>query len=413
MRTSIYFFLAFLFIALMSQADAQGQRVKTGEEVFVNKYLNLVKGKSVGIITNDSGVLQDGSRLLDTLERNPGVKVVTVFIPGDEIVGNTPNGKSSATSVQVRNGIRFYTFSGRDCGLAADMLKDIEVLIYDVQGMGTRRCPSEKILYATLRAAAQKNIEYIVLDRPDMLQADMVDGPVPGRMFRLSEGLEPVPCAYGMTPGEFAEMLNGAHMLGAGVKANLRVITMRYYKRNMWYDQTGLEWIEPLPVLRDMNAVELYPGSVLLDAANVSVGRGTHHPYETVGAPFIDGEELAALMNAQHLPGVKYESADFIPRAHMHDPAPIYAGVACHGVRIVVTDRSVFRPVEAGVYLVWAISKVAPREFTIDTARFDRRAGSPGVLTKLSERKSPKKIFAAWGNELRKFERLRTQYLLY
>ncbi len=408
----ICFFLALFIVVFEFQPVTQGQ-VKTGDEVFVNKCLNLVEGKKVGIITDNGGFLQDGRQIASVLESLPNVKVVATFNLQGTMSGNPVRGKGLSVQIDSQTGIRTYSVFDKYCRLSADMLKGIDVLIYDVQDLGARRCPFVNILYTSLEAAAQNNIEYIVLDKPDMLQADIVDGPVSVGSLWTPRGVQAIPNTYGMTAGEFARMLNGERMLTGGGEAELKVVKMRHYNRNMWYDETGLKWTCPIPDLRDMNAVELYSGIVLLEATNVSEGRGTDHPYEIVGAPFIDGEKLAALLDAQRLPGVKYEPIDFTPHPDASSPHPKFAGDLCHGVRIVVTNRTVFRPSEEGVYLIWAISRLAPAQFTVDTASFDRRSGSSDIRAELEAGKSPEEIVSAWGKGLREFESVRMKYLLY
>ena len=388
-------------------------RVKTGDEVFVEKDLSLIKGNRVGIITNQSGTLQDGRHIADILAKLPDVKVVALFGPEHGIRGNAADGKPISNSVDAQTGIHVYSLFGKTYKPTPEMLKGIDVLIYDIQDVGVRFYTFISTLDLTLEAAAENHIKYIVLDRPDMLRSDMVDGPVLVDSLRSFVGIQPVPSVYGMTPGEFATMINDAHMLSGGVKADLRVIKMENYKRSMWYDQTGLKWMKPSPNLPDMNAVEVYPGMVLIEATNVSEGRGTDHPFETIGAPFINAERLASLMNAQHLAGVKFEPTDFTPHPYPWATKPKYDGELCHGVKITVTDRNVFKPVEAGIYLVWAIKKVAPGKFKIRAASFDRRAGTSDVRLELAAGVSPKRIVSEWGKELRKFKRLRTKYLLY
>ncbi len=404
--------MLFFGIAIPFQVYAQS-RVKTGAEVLIEKDLSLIKGKRVGIITNQSGTLQDGRYIADVLSEVPGVKAVALFGPEHGIRGIAADGKPISNSVDKKTGIRVYSLFGKAYKPTAGMLKGIDVLIYDIQDVGVRFYTFISTLDLTLEAAAENHIQYFVLDKPDMLRSDMIDGPVLVDSLRSFVGIQPIPSVYGMTPGEFATMINDGHMLNGGVKADLRVIKMENYKRRMWYDQTGLKWFKPSPNLSDMNAVEVYPGNVLFEATNVSEGRGTDHPFENIGAPFIDGKKLAALMNAQHIPGVKYEPIEFTPHPYPWASKPKYDGVLCHGVKITVTDRDAYKPVEAGVYLVWAIKKLAPRHFKIMAARFDERAGTPDVRLELEAGKLPKEIVSGWAKQLKKFGNVRTKYLLY
>ena len=412
MRRLFFIYMPLFAVAFALQVHAQG-RVKTGDEVFVEKYLGLIKGKGVGIITNHSGTLQDGRHIADVLAKLPDVRVVALFGPEHGIRGTTSDGKPIENTVDQQTGIPVYSLFGQTFKPTPEMLKGIDVLIYDIQDVGVRFYTFISTLDLSLEAAAENHIRFIVLDRPDMLRADFVDGPVLIDSLSSFVGIQPIPSVYGMTPGEFATMINEAHMLTGGIKADLQVVRMENYKRSMWYDQTGLKWVKPSPNLPDMNAVEVYPGSVLIEATNVSEGRGTDHPFETIGAPFIDGKKLASLMNAQHLTGVKYEPTVFTPHSYPWANEPKYEGQRCYGVKIIVTNRNIFKPVEAGVYLVWAIKEVAPEKFKFYPQEFDRLAGTPKVRLQLDAGESPKKIISEWVKESKKFEKLRAKYLLY
>jgi uncharacterized protein YbbC (DUF1343 family) len=293
------------------------------------------------------------------------------------------------------------------------MLKGVDVLIYDVQDVGARFYTFISTLDLTLEAAAENNVEYIVLDRPDMLRADLVDGPVLDDSLRSFVGIQPVPSIYGMTPGEFATLVNDEHVMNGGVKADLTVIKMENYRRGVWYDETGLKWVAPSPNLSDMNSVEVYPGTVLIEGTNVSEGRGTEHPFEYIGSPYIDSKRLIGMVESQNLAGVKFEPIDFTPRPLRAGGRPKFNGQLCHGVRVTVVDRNIFRPVETGVTLVWAIHKLYPREFHLRDTDFDRLCGTRDIRLGLLAGKTPGEMFAGWSEGLKRFERVREKHLLY
>ncbi|MGO9481589.1 MAG: exo-beta-N-acetylmuramidase NamZ domain-containing protein [Candidatus Kryptoniota bacterium] len=394
--------------------------VKTGDEVFVEKYLGMIKGRTVGIITNQTGVLPDGRHIVDVLSKISGVKVVALFSPEHGIRGITAAGATVNDSVDEETGIRIYSLYGKTEKPTREMLKGIDFLIYDIQDVGVRFYTFISTLNLTLEAAAENNIKYIVLDRPDMLRPDMVDGPVLIDSLKSFIGIQPIPSVYGMTPGELATMINDCGCLaddpvhiGGEKRADLTVIRMENYHRKMWYDQTGLRWVMPSPNLPDMRSVEVYPGSVLIEATNVSEGRGTDKPFEYIGAPFMDGKKLARLLNSQHLNGVKFEAVDFTPHTLPSAPRPKWENIICHGVNILVTDRDEFRPVEMGINLVWAINRLYPDSLKIIKAYFDKLAGMPQVRLMLKAGKAPAKIISSWRENTRKFEISRKRFLLY
>jgi uncharacterized protein YbbC (DUF1343 family) len=404
-----------IFLVLMSFAiqAAARERVKAGDEVFLEKHLNLIQGKSIGIITNQSGELQDGRHIVDVLAHVPGVKLVALFAPEHGIRGKASAGEDISSGVDKATGVPVYSLYGKTKKPTPQMLKGIDVLIYDIQDVGTRFYTFISTLDYCLEAAAENHIKFIVLDKPDMLRADLVDGPMLVDSLRSFIGIQPIPSVYGMTPGELAIMLNDEGMLKGGMKAELAVIRMENYTRSMWYDETGLKWIVPSPNLPDMNAVEVYPGNVLLEATNVSEGRGTPHPFETIGAPYIDSGKLVSLLNKQHLPGVRFEPAEFTPRALPAAGQPKYLGELCHGVRVVVTGRDSLKPVEMGVTIVWAIRKLYPQEFKFIPSYFDKLAGTSSVRSMLEDGRTPGEISASWENGNKRFEILRKKYLLY
>ncbi len=410
-RASISFGVLMVML-LLSWMPAWAQ-VKAGDDVFVAKYLNLIKGKTVGIITNQSGRLQDGKYLVDVLAKIPDVKVVGLFAPEHGIRGEASAGAKVSGSVDAKTGIPIYSLYGQTKKPTPKMLKGIDVLIYDIQDVGTRFYTFISTLYLSMEAAAENHVEFIVLDKPDMLRPDMVDGPVLADSLESFVGIQPIPSVYGMTPGELATMFNDNGMLKGGVKANLRVIRMTGYRRDMWYDQTGLKWVTPSPNLRDMNAVELYPGMVLIEATNTTEGRGTNHPFEKIGSPYINSNQLVALLEKQHVPGVEFKPTSFTPRPLPGASEPKYTGKLCHGIMMNVTDRNIFRPVEWGVTVVWALHKLYPEKFKFRDEYFDLLAGTTTVRKMITAEDTPGEIIASWQAGTKRFEKMREKYLLY
>jgi len=405
--------LIFLFCFFFAATSSYDLRVKTGDEVFIEKYLGMIKGKRVGIITNQSGTLQNGKHIVDIFASLADVKVVAIFAPEHGIRGVIPAGKTVDDSVDEKTKIPLYSLYGKITKPTPEMLRGIDVLIYDIQDVGARFYTFISTLDLTLEAAAENNIKYIVLDRPDMLRADLVDGPVLDDSLRSFIGIQLIPSVYGMTPSELATMINDEHWLKNGVKANLTVIKMENYERKMWYDETGLKWITPSPNLPNMNAVENYPGLVLLEGTNISEGRGTEYPFENIGAPFIDSQKLIYLLEQQQLPGVRFEPIDFTPHSLPRASEPKYDGTLCHGIKITVTDRNIFEPVKMGVTIIWAIHKLYPDSLRFRDTVFDRLSGTKQVRLVLMSGDSPKTIFSKWNDGIENFLKIREKYLIY
>ncbi len=399
------------FVLVASSIAKNG--VTTGDEVFVEQYLGVIKGKTVGIITNQSGVLPDGRNIVDVLANIPGVKVTALFSPEHGIRGESSAGATVSNSVDSKTGIPIYSLYGKNKKPTAEMLKGIDVLIYDIQDVGARCYTFISTLDLTLEAAAENNIKYVVLDRPDMLRADMVDGPVLVDSEKSFVGIQPITSVYGLTAGELATMINNSGWLAAGKKVDLTVIKMKGYNRSMWYDRTGLKWITPSPNLPDMQSVEVYPGCVLIEATNISEGRGTDNPFEYIGAPFIDGRKLAGLLNAEHLGGVKFKAINFSPRTLPWAASPKWKDRVCHGVHVMVTDRNVFRPVEMGISLLWAIKKLYPDSLRMRNAAFDRLTGTPEVRALLETGARPGQIISSWQDGTHLFNNAREKFFLY
>ena len=402
-----------VFLATATLPALGQSRVRTGDELLLEKFTDLIRGKTVGLITNGSGVMQDGRHIADVLARLPEVKLAALFGPEHGIRGEAGAGEVVSDTIDAKTGVQVFSLYGKTRKPTAKMLSGIDVLLYDIQDVGARFYTYISTLDLCLEAAAENHVKFVVLDKPDMLRADMVDGPVLEDSLKSFVGIQSIPSVYGMTPGEFATMLNNAHLLENGEKADLTVIKMQDYSRDEWFDRTGLHWINPSPNLPDMESVEVYPGTVLLEATNISEGRGTEHPFNMIGAPFLDSRKLKAVLDTFHLGGVTFEPIDFVPRPFPWAENPKYLGVECHGVRISVIDRNIFRPVEMGVTLIWAIRKLSPDSLKIRERGFDLLSGRTEIFRMLMNGDTPEQIIESWQPGLKAFEEFRRHFLLY
>jgi uncharacterized protein YbbC (DUF1343 family) len=250
-------------------------------------------------------------------------------------------------------------------------------------------------------AAAKAGIPLVVLDRPDPIDGIGVEGPLADSDRLSFTAYAEVPVRYGMTPGELLRYFNGEKRLGADV----RVVAMRGWSRDLWYDETGLEWVNPSPNMRSLAAAALYPGVGLLETTKLSVGRGTETPFEVIGAPWLDGRRLAAYLAARAIPGVRFTPVHFSPTASE------YAGESCGGVRITIVNREVLRPVALGIEIASALRTLFPSDW--DRTRLGALIANADTLRRIETGESPETIVASWGAALAQFSRARAKYLLY
>lgn len=374
-------------------------RVMTGVDVLAARKFAPLSGKRVGLITNHTGLSSDGRRTIDLLAQAPGVKLAAILTPEHGLTG-LAEGKVAAGRDTSR-GVPVYSLYGDTLRPTPAMLKGLDVLVFDVQDAGARFYTYMTTMGYAMEAAARAGIAFFVLDRPNPISAARVEGPVMDANLKSFTGYFPLPVRHGMTLGELAQMFNTENRIGV----KLAVIAMRGYRRDMWFDETGLAWINPSPNLRSLTQAALYPAVALAEASNVSVGRGTNTPFEMLGAPWIQAQELSDDLNGRNIAGVTFQPARFIPDASR------FTGQSCYGVQIVLIDRRRLDSVLLGVEILSALYRLYPNDFQIDKAL--SLIGSRAVLQAIKEGKEPPSIAAAWQPPLDEFRRLRATYLLY
>jgi uncharacterized protein YbbC (DUF1343 family)/CubicO group peptidase (beta-lactamase class C family) len=374
-------------------------RVRPGIEVLAASGFAPLVGKKIGVITNHTGIDTSGRSTLQLLLRAPGVKVRAIFSPEHGLSGQldekVASGKDPATGLPV------YSLYGKTMRPTAEMLRGLDALVYDIQDVGARFYTYITTMAYVMEAAAGAGLDFYVLDRPDPITASMVQGPVLDPDLKSFIGYFPLPVRYGMTAGEMAQLFNREKAIGA----KLHVVPMEGYRREAWFDQTGLRWVNPSPNLRSLTQAILYPGVGMIESANVSVGRGTPTPFEIIGAPWISGERLARYLRGRHLLGVAVEPVTFIPRA-----SP-YAHQRCEGVRLKVADRAALEVTALGIELAAALYRLYPGKFQLD--RTVGMIGSRQVLQGIKNCDDPREIQRRWMPGLDHFLKLRAKYLLY
>ncbi len=377
--------------------------VLTGIDVLESQDFELLKGKRIGVLTNQTGVDSSGRRTIDVLAHAAGVQLTAIFSPEHGVTGeldvlHVGNSRDAATGIPV-----YSVYGGSDSARrpSLDVLKQLDAVVFDLQDAGVRFYTYETTLGYFLEAAAKAGIQLIVLDRPNPVTGTLVEGPVSeaGRENFTNYGL--VPVRNGMTLGELAQMFNSER----NIHAKLTVVAMQGWMRGDWLDSTGVEWINPSPNLRSLTEASVYPGVGLIEGTNISVGRGTETPFELLGAPWINGRELAAYLNGRQIPGVRFVPITFTPTSSN------YSGQPCHGVNIVLTNREFLDATEMGIELATALIKLYPEQYHVEKI-LDILA-SKAVYDELVRGEDPHRIDLDWQADLQKFEKIRERYLIY
>jgi uncharacterized protein YbbC (DUF1343 family)/CubicO group peptidase (beta-lactamase class C family) len=381
--------------------------VLTGIDVFEAHGFNLVRAttgkKKIGLLTNQTGVDSQGRRTMDVLSQAPGVSLEAIFSPEHGVTGSLDttdigNSKDATTGVPV-----YSVYGGTDAARRPplEVLKTLDAVMVDIQDAGARFYTYETTLGYFLEGAAKAGIEVIVLDRPNPITGSFVQGPIPEPGHESFTNYDSVPIRHGMTMGELAKMFNSER----GINAHLQVVPLEGWMRGDWYDSTGLAWINPSPNLRSLTEAALYPGVALVEGTNVSVGRGTDTPFEVLGAPWINGPQLAQYLNARNISGTRFVPVSFTPSASTH------AGQKCQGINIILIERNAFDAPELGVELASALRKLYPEQFQME--RMIELLANQSVYDAIAKGENPQRIAEDWREPLEKFEQLRQKYLIY
>lgn len=384
-------------------AAAQQSGFETGIEVLLHDRLDLIRGKHVGLVTNPTGVDSELVSDIDLLAHAPGVHLVALFGPEHGIRGAHQAGASVGSDRDPATGVPVYSLYGKTRQPTPAMLKGVDVLVFDIQAVGARFYTYLYTMADAMKAAAAAHIPIIVLDRPDPIGGVAVQGPVLDPKFASFVGEYPIPLRYGMTIGELAELFNGQFHIGA----DLKVVKLRGWKRSMYYDDTGLPFVMPSPNMPTETTALVYPGMGLVEGTNVSEGRGTTRPFELTGAPWIDAEKLARVLNDKHLPGVRFRPVHFTPTFSK------YQGKLCNGVQVHVMDRDTFNPVVVGLTVIATIHDLHPRQFAFNPSDFDRLVGNDWVRQDIEKGIPVSEMRRRWQAGLSRFKEIRQQYLLY
>ncbi|MRG87830.1 exo-beta-N-acetylmuramidase NamZ family protein [Salinibacillus xinjiangensis] len=375
---------------------------KLGVEALLEEQKDLIEGKRVGLITNPTGVDQELNSIVDLLHNDEDVNLTALYGPEHGVRGSAQAGEYVEYYIDEQTGLPVYSLYGSTRKPTPEMLENVDVLLFDIQDVGTRFYTYIYTMAYAMEAAQENDIEFVVLDRPNPLGGEKVEGPVLDPEYASFVGNYPIPLRHGMTVGELAKFFNEEFDIGA----DLTVVEMNGWDRDEYYDETPLDFVMPSPNMPTLDTALVYPGAALIEGTNVSEGRGTTKPFELIGAPFINSTEVAAELNSLELPGVKFRAASFTPSFSKH------SGDLSNGVEIHVTDRDTFKPIEMGLHLVKTIHEMYPEDVTFRSF-FDNLIGNGWIREGIMNGQSVEEMKIQWQDELDEFKQVREQYLLY
>ena len=379
------------------------------EALLAGDSLQLVHGRRVGLITNHTGIAARGDTMIGApslLQDHPQIDLVALYSPEHGLTGRVEAGVKVASERHAETDLPVYSLYGEDRKPLPEMLRGVDVLLYDIQDIGARYYTYVWTMALAMEAAAEAEIPFVVLDRPNPIGGRLVQGNVLDPEYATFVGLYPVPMRHGLTPGELARLVNDVHRIGA----DLRVVPLRGWSRGEWFDETGLPWVPPSPNMPSLESATHYPGTCLFEGTNLSVGRGSAIAFQHVGAPWLDASAIVERLNAMGLPGVRFEATTFTP---VQPGDGKYDGQSIRGIRFRTTDRTVYDPTRAAVAALIEIQRAHADRLEWNVAHFDRLAGTDRLRNLIQAGASLEEAVEGWATESAAFDELRQPYLLY
>lgn len=393
-----------LLAALLCAVPAHAQ-VLAGIDVLAERGFADIKGKRVGLITNQTGRDRTGRTTVQILANASDVTLAALFSPEHGFTGVQDDTNTVSGSFALPDGrtVPLYSLYGSTRAPTPAMLSGLDVLVFDIQDVGARFYTYSTTMAMALEAAAKADLDFMVLDRPNPINGEAVEGPVLADDLRNFMAYLPVPVRHGLTMGELARL----HSLTAGLGAKLTIVPLKGWRRTMWFDQTGLPWTRPSPNMPDLDAATLYPGIACFEAANVSVGRGTERPFRWVGAPWMDAAAVVKRLRAADLPGVEFSVEKTSPTKS------VFEGVLSNGVRMRVTDRDALKPLRLWAHFAAALRDLHPQDFKIDAQRLPLFVGTRAFVERFEAGAPVAELEAALEEGLPGFKARRAAFLLY
>jgi uncharacterized protein YbbC (DUF1343 family) len=397
--------LVALLPCLLGAQVVPGQRVRLGVEVLLTDSVHLVRGKRVGLITNHTGATPQGRSTIDLLHQLPGVTLTAIFAPEHGLRGQAAAGQRIASGVDSATGVPVYSLYGETRVPTREMLADVDVVLYDIQDVGARVYTYVWTMALSAEAVHASGRAFVVLDRPNPIRADRVEGGVLDTAFRSFVGQFPVAIRYGMTPGELLRYLVGTGQ----VRANVSVVPMSGYQRGMWWEDTDLPWRNPSPNIRSVDAALLYTGTVFFEGTNLSEGRGTAQPFQLIGAGWLrDAGEIARELNTKGLAGVSFDSTMVTV-----EQGQKWGGRRIPMIAIAVTNRDAVVPGRIGLELLRAVYRRHTGEFQWRISSIDRLSGSDRTREAVEQEGGIDRLIGTWEREAREFQERIRPFLIY
>ena len=386
-------------------SSAQERNVRPGIEVLLTDSLSLVRGRRVGLITNHTGRDRSGTPSIDRLAAHPEVELVALYSPEHGIRGSAEAGVRIESGLDERTGLPVHSLYGETRKPTDEMLEGVDVLLFDIHDVGARYYTYLSTMALAMEAAGERGIPFVVLDRPNPIGGDPVQGNILDPDFSSFVGLYPIPMRHGLTAGEFARMAVGEF----GVRVDLSVAVADGWERTMPFDETGIPWIAPSPNMPSVESALHYPGTCLFEGTPISVGRGTDRAFQQVGAPWLDGEALAERLEALGVPGARFAPMRFTPE----NPGDgKFGGVEVGGVRLEA-DGPAYDPTLAALALLVETRAMSGERWDWRVGHFDRLAGTDALRNALDAGVSYGELAGGWGDGLDEYRARREGYLLY
>jgi uncharacterized protein YbbC (DUF1343 family) len=378
--------------------------VRPGIEAFLSNVPANLRGKRVGLITNHAGIDRGGAADIDVIAAHKDLKLVALFAAEHGIRGTAAAGEEVADGRDTKSGLPIFSlYLAEDRGPTPAMLEQIDLLVYDLPEVGGRTWTYVSTMALAMQAAAKKKIPFVVLDRPNPIGGEIVEGALLDPAFKSFVGMYPIPARHGMTVGELATFFNKEF----GIGVELIVARAENWRRSQWFTDTGLPWRNPSPNLRSPAALNHYPGTVYFEGTNLTEGRGTDRPFEQIGAPWLDAPAIVKIMNERRLPGIRFEAITMA----VERTAAKFPGQTIPAVRLVITGREAYRPVKTSLLLIDEIRRQHPKDFQWGRT-IDRLTGSDKARLAIDGGTLPA-LLEQWDREAEAFSQRRRAFLMY
>ncbi|MEK7433269.1 MAG: DUF1343 domain-containing protein [Cyanobacteriota bacterium] len=400
-NTKIFCITLVVLISTCFKISAQ-EKVLTGLDVLEKNNFSILKNKRVGIITNHTAINNKGDYILDIFSKQNTFKLKAIFTPEHGLKGKED--KEFIPSEIYGENIPVYSLYGDVKKPTKEMLKDLDILIYDIQDIGTRYYTFITTMAYAMESASENKLPFMVLDRPNPITGNIIEGEVLEDNFKSFTGYFNIPTRYGMTVGEIASYFNKEKHLNL----KLDIIKMENWKRNMWFDETGLKWINPSPNIRSLDSAIVYPGFGMLETTNISVGRGTNSPFLYYGSPWLKNKEIVKDLTKMNFSGLEFKETNFTPNTS------VYENKINNGFEIKIKNRNEVRSFDAMIYTTYFINKYNSKDFKVNGNDGIRRSFGSGLLLDMINNKiSAENLIKKIKKNQAKFLPIREKYLLY